>query len=106
MDVYGHVNYTNNTIVISQPDGKLRDFSGVTSFHLSNRIVNEKVFKFSAPSRYHGYGEPSIGCVCVCVKRAYDSELDICIYTISGYIVVWKWQAFFLQDGINPEVLY
>lgn len=99
VDVYGHVNYTNGTIVISQPDGKLREFSGVTSFHLSNRIVNDKVFKFSAPDRYHGYGEPNIGCS-VCV---YDCGL---CHILSGYIVLCKWQAFFLQDGINPEVLH
>ena len=29
---------------------------------------------------------------------------DVIVGVVAGYIVMWKSQAFFLQDGVNPEV--
>ena len=57
VDVFNHVSYQNQTIIITQRNGTVTEFPGINKFHLSNRLVNDSVFRFSAPGHYHGYGE-------------------------------------------------
>ena len=57
VDVFDHVTFKNRTIFITQGNGSGMEFPGINKFHLSNRLVDDSVFRFSAPGRYHGYGE-------------------------------------------------
>ena len=64
VDVFDHVTFKNRTVFITQRNGSVMEFPGIHKFHLSNRLVNDSVFRFSAPGRYHGYGEGNPGLQC------------------------------------------
>lgn len=94
--MFDHVSFINNTIIITTRwEDHVTEFSTITDFHLSNRLLNNTVFTNHAPGKYHGYG---------IYYNSYVSRFHNHSLTSAGYIVIWQRQAFFLQDGANPEV--
>ena len=60
VDVFDHVSFKNRTIFITRRNGTVSEFPGISKFHISNRIINDSVFWFSAPASYHGYGDETL----------------------------------------------
>ena len=92
VDMFGHVSFKDYIISITQHgDDLVREFSNITSFHLSNRMVNNTVFNGSAPEKYHGYGQFIVPAMLAGVtNNSFSSRLSFNMAESSLLLTRWS----------------